>query len=229
MSSFDPTIELVCLDMAGTTVSDDGLVDRAFESALDELGIVEGDPERPRMVCYVAETMGTSKIEVFRALFGDETRAQEANRAFESAFAGLVAQGAAAPLPGARETIDRLRSAGLRVALTTGFSASTQHQLLDALCWNQVADLALSPTLECRGRPHPDMILTAVLRLQISSVAAVAVAGDTASDMASGRRAGAQIVAGVLTGSDNRGRLEQGGASHVLESVRELPTLLGIG
>ena len=137
--------------------------------------------------------------------------------------------GALRPLPGARQAIDALRGAGVKVALTTGFSAGTRRRLVDALGWGDAVDLALSPADAGRGRPFPDMILTAVIRLGIESVAAVAVAGDTGADIVAGRRAGASVVAGVLTGADDRGSLERAGATHVLDSVADLPALLGVG
>lgn len=214
--------QLACLDMAGTTVEDGGTVSRAFSSALDVLEVPEG--ERPAMASYVRDTMGTSKIEVFRALFGEEDRAQEANRAFERAYEAAL--GAVRPIPGAAETIAELRAAGVRVALTTGFSARTRDLLLESLGWTRIADLVLSPSDAGRGRPFPDMVLTAVLRLQADSVQAVAVVGDTAADVTAGLRAGASIVAGVLTGTDDRSRLLEAGATHVLDSVATLPGLI---
>ncbi len=222
-----PVVQLACLDLAGTTVADDGVVARAFDAALDELAVVAG-PERDRMAEYVRTTMGTSKIEVFRALFGDEARARAANAAFEAAFDDLVRRGAVRPLPGAAETVGALRSAGVRVALTTGFSVPTRRRLLDALGWADLADLALSPADAGRGRPYPDMILAAVVRLGIDSVQAVAVAGDTEADMASGVRAGASVVAGVLTGTGDADGLWRGGATAVLDSIADLPDLLGL-
>jgi len=222
-----PVVQLACLDLAGTTVADDGVVARAFDAALDELAVVAG-PERDRMAGYVRTTMGTSKIEVFRALFGDEARARAANAAFEAAFDDLVRRGAVRPLPGAAETVGALRSAGVRVALTTGFSVPTRRRLLDALGWADLADLALSPADAGRGRPYPDMILAAVVRLGIDSVQAVAVAGDTEADMASGVRAGASVVAGVLTGTGDADGLWRGGATAVLDSIADLPDLLGL-
>jgi|SRR6185437_1333365 len=218
------TIQLACLDMAGTTVADDGLVDRAFDDALDRLRVAPAD--RRRMATYVRDTMGTSKIEVFRALFGDEDRAQRANAAFEAAVGDQVRSGAVRPLPGAADAVDRLRSAGVKVALTTGFSPDTRRLVLRALGWETLADLSLSPADAGRGRPYPDMILTAVVRLGVDSVQAVAVAGDTEVDMVSGRRAGASVVAGVLTGADGRDRLVRGGATVVLPSVADLPAVL---
>ena len=70
------------------------------------------------------------------------------------------------------------------------------------------------------------MVLKALLELKADAVAAVAVAGDTAYDMTTGVRAGAGIVAGVLTGAHGNDQLQAAGATHVLESVRDLPGLL---
>ena len=177
------------------------------------------------MVDYVRETMGTSKIEVFRALFGDEELARDANRAFEAAYeAGLDR---VQPIPGAAETIEELRARGIRVALTTGFSARTRDLLLGALGWTDVADLVVSPSDAGRGRPFPDMVLTAVLRLRVDAVQAVAVAGDTAADVTTGLRAGASVVAGVLSGADDRSRLLGAGATHVIDSVVTLLRVIG--
>ncbi|MGG8405615.1 haloacid dehalogenase, partial [Streptomyces sp. 12297] len=54
----------------------------------------------------------------------------------------------------------------------------------------------------------------------------LAVAGDTSYDMLSGRRSGAGLVAGVLTGAHGRDALERHGATHVLASIAQLPDLL---
>ncbi|GAA4835165.1 phosphonatase-like hydrolase [Saccharopolyspora rosea] len=216
-------IGLAVLDMAGTTVADDGLVQRAFVAAVRDVGATATDD----MLDHVRRTMGESKIDVFRALLGDEERARRANAAFERAYAEHV--GDCREIDGAAETIRRLRASGVRVALTTGFSELTQRQILDILGWQDLADLALTPAQAGRGRPHPDMVLTALLRLGIDDVRQVAVVGDTTSDVRAGLRAGASVVAGVLTGAHGRDELAAAGATHVLESVRELPDLLGGG
>jgi phosphoglycolate phosphatase len=219
------TIKLACLDMAGTTVRDDGAVIAAFSTALDTLEV--NDPtERQRMLDYVNETMGMSKIVVFRSLLGDDTRAQEANHAFEDAYAKQIATGAVAEIPGALDMIRELRERDVKVALLTGFSKPTQDALVDALGWRHEVDLLVCPSDAGRGRPYPDMILYSLIRLEVDAVSALAVAGDTAADVLSGRRAGAPIVVGVLTGADGRDRLKEAGATTVLDSIVELPATI---
>lgn len=219
---------LVVLDMAGTTVADGGLVERAFELAAERIGVEPGTAEHEAKLQYVRDTMGESKISVFRHLFGTEEMAQRANSAFEEAYGELVDGGLIAPLPGARQTIEKLRADGRTVVLTTGFARVTQDAILDALGWQGLADLTLCPAdAGGRGRPYPDMVLAAFLRTGAADdVRDVVVAGDTAYDMLCGRRAGAGIVAGVLTGAHDRAALAEHGATHVLESIADLPAAL---
>ncbi|MFF0431923.1 phosphonatase-like hydrolase [Streptomyces sp. NPDC004327] len=220
-----PTTDLIVLDMAGTTVADGGLVEQAFTAAAERLG---EDPAT--MIDYVRATMGESKISVFRHLLGgDEQRAEEANLAFEEAYGELVAGGRIAAIPGAAEAIATLKEQGRTVVLTTGFARVTQDAILDALGWRGLVDLTLCPAdAGGRGRPYPDMVLAAFLRTgAVDDVRRVAVAGDTSYDMLSGTRSGAGIVAGVLTGAHEEQALKEHGATHVLSSVAELPSLIG--
>ncbi|MFI1248450.1 phosphonatase-like hydrolase [Streptomyces anulatus] len=238
----DP-FRLVVLDMAGTTVADGGLVEQAFSAAAQRLGVRPGSDEHARQLAYVRATMGESKISVFRHLFaggdaGDgqggegaedgEAKAQRANTAFEEAYGEFVDGGRIAPLPGAREAVERLASEGRTVVLTTGFARPTQDAILAALGWQDLVPLTLCPAdAGGRGRPFPDMVLAAFLRTgAVEDVRRTAVAGDTSYDMLSGVRSGAGIVAGVLTGAHDKDQLTRHGATHVLGSVAELPDLI---
>ncbi len=222
-------ITTACLDMAGTTVADDGGVLAAFDAAIGQFGLGPGAPGYDEAQRVVHDTMGQSKIEVFLRILGGEDQARQANSAFEEHYAASVRAGNVAPLPGAIETITVLRAAGIKVCLATGFSPSTRDALLDALGWRQLIDLALSPADAGRGRPWPDLPLTALLRLGGGAVSELAVAGDTASDVESGLRAGAGLVAGVLTGTGSRLEFEKAGAPHILDAITGLVPLLGLG
>jgi phosphoglycolate phosphatase len=221
-------ITVACLDMAGTTVADDGSVIAAFSAAVGQFGLPRGTPGYDQALAYVRQTMGQSKIEVFRHILGAEEAAQHANAAFEEHYAASVRAGQVAPLPGAAETLAALRAAGIKVCLATGFSPATRDALLDALGWRPLLDLALSPADVGRGRPWPDLPLTALLRLRGGAVSELAVAGDTGSDVESGLRAGAGLVAGVLTGSSSREELERAKAPVILDTIADLLPLLGV-
>ena len=216
-------IKLACLDMAGTTVLDDGAVADAFDASLSASGLSAGSPDYQAAVRYVHETMGQSKIEVFRSIFdGDLHRADTANRAFEVAYIEAVQSNRMAPIPQAAETIEKLRGSGCAVVLTTGFAPTTRDYIIAALGWGDLITLALSPVDAGRGRPYPDMVLTALLRTGTEAVDQIAVAGDTTSDLCAGSRAGAAIVAGVRTGAHSDADFATVPHTHVLDSVADL-------
>jgi phosphoglycolate phosphatase len=215
--------ELVVLDLAGTTVVDDGIVEGAFARAWDR--VKRTDEGRAAALQHVRDTMGQSKIAVFRH-FADEDTAQAINTEFERAYRELIDDGQCEAIPGAEDTIRALKARGLKIAFTTGFAPTTAKAILKALGWKELADVVLTPEDAGRGRPAPDLVLMSVIRTQTSSVAATIVVGDTESDAASGRSAGAGLVVGVLTGSRDEETLRAGGADLVLASVADLPGAL---
>ncbi|UAJ79106.1 phosphonatase-like hydrolase [Leifsonia sp. ZF2019] len=220
-------LELVVLDLVGTTVVDDGLVERAFVRAVDTAGLAGSEGDRERSLAFVRRTMGQEKAAVFRALTGDDDQAQHATAVFESAYAELVAAEGVRAVPGAEELVRLLRDAGVAVALTTGLSRATLDVVLDALGWDDLADVTLTADEAGRGRPYPDLPLTALLRTGATSVDGMVVVGDTASDIASGIAAGAGLVVGVLSGSHDERDLLDAGADAVVHSVADLAELLG--
>jgi phosphoglycolate phosphatase len=224
---------VVCLDMAGTTVRDDNTVMEAFAAAIASGNLPAA--EFRGGIKYARETMGQSKIEVFRHILGSEDAAQAANAAFEEHYAGAVAAGDISPMPGAVELFAACRAAGTKVCLSTGFAPVTRDTIAAALGWGTRVDFFSSPADAGRGRPWPDMPLTALLRLRGDSVSSLTVVGDTPSDVESGLRAGAGLVVGVLSGDSARDDLAAvpaatglPGTPLILDSVADLLPHLGL-
>ena len=211
-------VELICFDMAGTTVLDNGLVLGAFRRTIEDLEVNADGAESAE--AYIVETMGQSKIEVFTALFGE--RASIANEAFERNFVESAQEFGVSEIPGTRSTVETLRDVGLQVALTTGFSPTTREALVDVLGWGDLFELRVSPADAGRGRPAPDMLWWCALKSQITAASSLMVVGDTASDMVAGLRAGAGYCVGVLSGNDDQARLIANGADDVIDSVVDL-------
>jgi phosphoglycolate phosphatase len=223
MTSFS----VACLDMAGTTIRDDNTVIEAFAAALSSRTLPARDFNGGMK--YARATMGQSKIEVFRHILGEHDAAQEANAVFEKHYAGAVADGEISPMSGAEELFAACRDAGIKVCLSTGFSPLTRDTIIAALGWAPLVDLVLSPADAGRGRPWPDMPLTALLRLGGAAVSTLAVVGDTPADVESGLRSGAGLVVGVLSGDCGRAELEAvpaatglPGTPLILDSVADL-------
>lgn len=220
-------LKLAVLDMSGTTVDEGGLQDEAFRTVIREEGIEPGGSRYDAMVGYFREVRGTSRHEVFRSVFADDAVvAQRANRRFEATYDDLLAERGVRPVEGAAEAMAELREAGMKIVLTTGFARHTQNMILESLGWMGVSDLSLCPSDAGRGVPYPDMILTALLALDLDDVRSVLVAGDTVGDIRAGQRAGAGLTVGVLTGYHEEPALTGAGATAVVPSVRDIPALI---
>jgi phosphonatase-like hydrolase len=215
-------IKLAFIDLAGTSVRDNGLVERAVTAAISSVS--EHVPAEA--LTRFRDERGRSKRDMFEVILGDSRLARTALRSFEDIVENEIATGAVTEIPGATQAFSRLRERGVKLALGTGFSDRIRRQLLEQLDWTDLVDISISPSQRVRGRPYPDMILTAMLRLRIDAVDQVAVVGDTFNDLLAGARAGARLVIGVLGGAHSRAELEQVAHTHILNSIAELPHLL---
>lgn len=212
------------LDLAGTTANENGIVQAAVVGAVET--VTENRPPADLLERFHA-MRGASKVDMFlQVLGGDEALANRAHGLFEQELEARIVDGQVQPLPGARDTFIALRERGIRTALTTGFSPLIRDALIVALDWEGLIDLTLSPQDAGRGRPYPDLIWAAALQLGAEDCRAIAVVGDTSNDLLAGHRAGAGIIAGVLTGAHGRDRLEAAPHTHILDSVADFAELV---
>jgi phosphoglycolate phosphatase len=222
-----PLVSLVCCGLIGTTVADDGMVDRAYSEAIATQGVVTGTTAYARCMAQVHRSRGRAPIDVLQSLFPEsQARAQAAQLAFDRSFSSAVDRTGVAAVPGTEQALARLADMGTRVCLVTGFSRRVLGLVLDTLGWWDRVDLAVCPDDVPRGCPAPDLVLSAMLRLGIRDVRDTAVAQATESGVLSGKRSGAGVVAGVLTGIHTKDRLHRAGATHLLGSIADLPGLL---
>ena len=210
-------VELICFDMAGTTVIDNGLVLEAFRRTIEDLEV--GAEESATAEAYVIETMGQSKIEVFTALFGE--RASTANEAFERHFVESAQELGVSEIPGARRRSRHCATSACRWRSRRDSRRDPRGADRRARMGGPLR-IRVSPADAGRGRPAPDMLWLCALKSQITAVSSLMVVGDTASDMEAGLRAGAGYCVGVLSGNDDQARLIANGADDVIDSVVDL-------
>ena len=123
---------------------------------------------------------------------------------------------------GALHLLDRLRAAGIKVALNTGYPRAIADGLIASLGLAAHIDGSCVAEEVGAGRPYPYMIHELMRRLRVADVRRVAKVGDTARDMEEGRNAGCGLVVGVTSGADGRDTLRRHGADVVLGSVKEM-------
>jgi phosphonatase-like hydrolase len=219
---------LAALDMAGTTVDEGGLVYRALETAVAEA--VDG----PVPAQLMSRWKGTSKEEAIAGLLRDmgSDHSPARVKAVYDVFAGKLeeAYGATppAPIPGVPDLFEKLRQAGVKVALQTGYSASVANSIMTGLGWKvgETVDALVTSDAVAASRPAPYLIFHAMEATGVTDVRRVLTAGDTPNDLSAGMNAGAGFVVGVTTGSFTRAQLEAEPHTHILDSVASLLALL---
>jgi phosphoglycolate phosphatase len=214
-------VQLAVLDLAGTTVVDTGVVERAFEEALAHAGVAGIDHQK------LVPLRGMAKADMFGHVTDDPDQAAAGLKAFNEIMVSAAACGELPASPGATELLARLRNAGIKACLMTGFSSAIVDSLLDHLGWRDLVDLTVAHQQGgLRGRPYPDLILHALTTLRVDSVQSVAVVGDTANDLLAGARSGASRVVGILGGAHDRERLEAAPHTDIVENLTEFGDLL---
>jgi phosphonatase-like hydrolase len=221
-------IELVALDMAGTTVDEHGDVYEALRQAVAEHGADVDDG-------LLRRWMGTDKRAAITALVlaGGGSLPPGGVEPAYARFRTLLAERYRArppvPVPGVPEALAAVRDAGVRVALTTGFAGDVVEPLLASLDWavgGGLIDAVVCSDDVAAGRPAPYLVFRAMERTGVQRVDRVLVAGDTPADLQSGVNAGAGAVVGVGTGAVGLTDLGRERHTHLLPSLAELPGLL---
>jgi phosphonoacetaldehyde hydrolase len=104
-------------------------------------------------------------------------------------------------IPGARETFEQLRSAGLRIASSTGYTREMMQPVLArAAEQGYVPDHVLCSGETPTGRPSPLMIYKACAELGVWPLSRVVKVDDAEAGIAEGKAAGAFTV-GVASGN----------------------------
>jgi phosphoglycolate phosphatase len=209
-------VRLAVLDMAGTTVADTGVVQRAVDEALRRCGLNPVAPDALRPL------RGMAKSDLFAHLTPTALLAEAAHHHFTDLLLDAVHSGELPARPGSEALLRGLRAAGVKTCLMTGLDHTVQDALLTFLGWHDLVDLSVASSPTLRGRPHPDLILAAVLRLRIDAVQSVLVAGDTTNDLLAGTRAGAGRVVGVTGGAHSREQLTAAPHTSIVSTLDEL-------
>ena len=189
-------LDLFVFDLAGTTVRDDGFVQRAFEGAAQDANLL-ADPE------WLRARMGWSKARVFGELLNlngaDEARAPALVEAFETHLIRIYAESPITPIEGTEDAISSLESSGVRVAFSTGFPRVIMDRILSACGWSARTSVASDEVPN--GRPAPDLIHSAMRIEGFLDAGRVGAAGDTPSDLEAAKQAGCAVVAGLGCGT----------------------------
>ena len=124
------------------------------------------------------------------------------------------------------EVFRKLKSAGMKIAVGSGFPYSVVEAIASTLGWTEVVHYLSSAEKAGHGRPHRAMILSAMKFFGISDQRAVVKIGDTKIDVEDGKNAGCWTVS-VLTGTRTREYIKESNPDFIINSVADLPGPFG--
>jgi HAD superfamily hydrolase (TIGR01549 family) len=124
------------------------------------------------------------------------------------------------PLPGSRELLGTLSSAGIPWAIATSGRMETAHPVIEKLGVDFNRTPVVTRDAVKYAKPEPDLFLMAADRLGVD-IEIASVVGDSVWDMLAARRARALGI-GLLSGGYGLEELERAGAYRVYEDPADL-------
>lgn len=223
-------IQLVVFDMAGTVVNEQNVVYKTLQKAINQAGVPvtleqvldlgAGKEKRAAIVDILAVHSPGQSEEAIERMF----------RYFlvelEKAYDNLDV----IPVEGAEGVFRMLMQHGVRVVLNTGYNRETAEGLISKLGWLQGEDFDELVTASdvLHARPLPDMILHAMFLTGIDNEKEVLKIGDSGIDIEEGKNAGCGLTVGITTGAQTREQLALASPDYIIDSLRELPALIGL-
>ena len=223
-------INMVVFDMAGTVVNEQNVVYKTLQKALNNGGIpvtleqVLADgagKEKKAAIMDIADKYAPGQtpeaIDNMFAYFLDE---------LDKAYADLDV----IPIEGAEAVFEALIENGIWVVLNTGYNRETAEKLVGKLGWvkEDHFDELVTASDVPHARPHPDMILRAMELFEMDDASEVLKIGDSTIDIEEGKNAGCGITVGITTGAQTRDQLAMASPDYIIDSLLDLPGLLGL-
>ncbi len=215
--------KLVVLDIAGTTVNDFGLVQKAamntmkeklaVDVTLDDANKVMGIPKKTafEQLCSLHQVeVSAEQIDGLVFHFNERLTAQYAEK------------GSIELMPHAGELFESIRACGSQVYLNTGFNRAIAEVIVHNLNMGNVLNGYIGSDEVMAGRPQPDMIRLAMKRSGVEYSHFVMKVGDTISDLYEGFSAGCAWNVGVLTGANTYEELRTAPYSQILSNLQPL-------
>jgi phosphonatase-like hydrolase len=219
--------KLFVFDMAGTTVNENNLVYKTLYRAFLFAGFT--DLELEDVLEYGA---GKEKLQATRdilaTVFPDAPdqrgTAERIHAHFRKSLVEAYATSPVNAFPGSEDFMAKLRAAGIKIALNTGYDRPTAQLLLGKMGWSAGVeyDVLVTATDVDRGRPYPDMIHLAMEQTGITDPALVAKVGDSAIDILEGKKAGCCFTAGITTGAQTEDQLWRAKPDAVVDELGAL-------
>ena len=215
---------MVVFDMAGTTVDEDNVVYKTLRDAivhysypvtLNQVLEFGAGKEKLQAVIDILKSTGfdadSATIDLIFKYFNSQLAKNYDNLLVKA-------------LPQVELVFKELKERSIKVVLNTGYNRITAESLILKLGWEESNhyDLLVTASDVTKNRPHPDMILQAMLSLNISDPKNVIKIGDSTVDIQEGQNANCLFSIGITTGAHTRTQLMEVDPDFIIDDVSEL-------
>ncbi|WP_419869371.1 phosphonatase-like hydrolase [Chryseobacterium sp. CT-SW4] len=219
-------IELLVLDMAGTTVDEDNVVYKTLTQAVNDAGYTVS------LEKVLTECAGKEKYEAISDLLhtigGNREDAQSIFENFSEQLKNAYINLNVKPINGVEEFLLNTRARNKKIVLNTGYNSAIALQLLEKLGWreNLHYDALITADDVSESRPSPEMIQFAMKKFNINDPQLVLKAGDSVIDIEEGKNAGCGITIAVLSGAQSHTELEKANPDYILNTLSEAGNII---
>ncbi len=221
-------VKLVVFDIAGTTVTDKNFVATAFQKAFSNQDIIIPTEEINPLMGYEKKLAIQMMLERYGVDFDDEMVETIYEDFIKEMIEFYEYSPEVQPAEGAEEIFQNLKERSIAIALNTGFPRGIADVIVNRFRWVEkglVDDYIASDEVK-QGRPYPFMIEQLMFRAGIDDPMLVAKVGDTAVDIEEGKNVGCSYIIAITTGAYKGSELESLHPTHIVNSLREIPSIL---
>jgi len=214
---------LAVLDMAGTTINDNGLVQQAAINSMFNILSVSVTKRDADLVMGIPKNIAFETLCNNAEISADEYTINQLVKYFNDELNSLYSNSENISLmPFAMELFQAMHNSNTRIYLNTGFERSVATTIVKTLNLETVIDGYIGSDEVEKGRPNPDMIFKAMERANITNALEVMKVGDTVSDLYEGYSAGCRYNIAVLSGAQNFDELSSSPHTHIFENLEPI-------
>lgn len=209
----------IILDFDGTVADTSVAILATVKSTLEHFNLPTPDEQAIRQVIGLPLRDTFTKA----ANLTDESLIQACITYYRSGF-NDVCKNTILLYPGVKETLAKLRHAGLLITIASSRGKDSLLTLLDTLDIKEYMDIIIGEQDVALTKPAPDMV-NLILRQTDTIKEEALVVGDTVFDIMMGKSAGVKTC-GVTYGNHTKERLLTSNPDYLVDNFSELTTLI---
>ena len=208
-------MKTVLFDLDGTLINSKPGITKCTQYALEFFGITE--PDADKLECFI----GPPLIESFQKYYGfSPDKAKEAVAKYRERYHSVGIYECEL-YPDVEETLQRLKTAGYRIAMASSKPEVSCKQIMEHFGLSGYFDEIVGATLDGRIDSKISVLREVLRRLATRNLSELCLVGDTCFDALGAKEAGIDCV-GVTYGFGSRRELLESGVIEVCNSMKEV-------